>query len=162
MQALTIWQPWAQLLAIGAKRHETRGWPTNHRGPIAIHAGARWLADEAGLCWRRPYREALERAGFAVPDPKPVGRRFPRFLPLGAVIAVAELVDCVPCWPVPEGVLADDRELVFGDWGPGRFGFLFADPILLPEPVPVVGKQGMFRLADAAREAVAAQLQGVA
>lgn len=38
MKALTIWQPWASLLACGGKRFETRSWATSYRGPIAIHA----------------------------------------------------------------------------------------------------------------------------
>lgn len=44
MKALTVWQPWATLIAIGAKPYEFRGWvpPKNLRGRrIAIHAGAR-------------------------------------------------------------------------------------------------------------------------
>lgn len=44
MKALTVWQPWATLIAIGAKPYEFRGWvpPRNLRGRrIAIHAGAR-------------------------------------------------------------------------------------------------------------------------
>lgn len=44
MKALTIWQPWATLVAIGAKPYEFRswqppGWLVGQR--IAIHAGAR-------------------------------------------------------------------------------------------------------------------------
>jgi hypothetical protein len=42
--ALTIWQPWASLIMLGAKPYEFRGWaaPRNLRGQrIAIHAGAR-------------------------------------------------------------------------------------------------------------------------
>ncbi len=37
MKAITIWQPWASLIACGAKKFETRSWATNYRGPIAIH-----------------------------------------------------------------------------------------------------------------------------
>lgn len=38
MKAITLWQPWASLVATGAKIIETRSWGTRHRGPIAIHA----------------------------------------------------------------------------------------------------------------------------
>ena len=44
MKALTVWQPWASLIAIGAKPYEFRGWacPIALRGKrIAIHAGVR-------------------------------------------------------------------------------------------------------------------------
>lgn len=38
MKAITLWQPWASLLACGAKGYETRSWATSYRGQIAIHA----------------------------------------------------------------------------------------------------------------------------
>lgn len=44
MKALTIWQPWATLIMVGAKPYEFRGWkpPTWLVGQrMAIHAGAR-------------------------------------------------------------------------------------------------------------------------
>jgi len=44
MMALTVWQPWATLVAIGAKPYEFRGWqpPQWLVGQrLAIHAGAR-------------------------------------------------------------------------------------------------------------------------
>lgn len=44
MRALTVWQPWASLIAVGAKPYEFRSWPApawivGQR--IAIHAGVR-------------------------------------------------------------------------------------------------------------------------
>ncbi len=39
MKAITISQPYASLIASGEKWVENRTWPTNYRGPIAIHAG---------------------------------------------------------------------------------------------------------------------------
>lgn len=44
MFALTVWQPWATLIALGAKPYEFRSWPAprNVRGArIAIHAAVR-------------------------------------------------------------------------------------------------------------------------
>jgi len=47
MKALTIWQPWASLIAAGAKPYEFRKWDYRKRAPalvdqrIVIHAGAR-------------------------------------------------------------------------------------------------------------------------
>lgn len=44
MKALTIWQPWASMIALGLKPYEFRGWPAPKwvQGQrIAIHAGAR-------------------------------------------------------------------------------------------------------------------------
>lgn len=39
MKAMTLYEPWATMMAIGAKKNETRGQRTAHRGEIAIHAG---------------------------------------------------------------------------------------------------------------------------
>lgn len=44
LPALTVWQPWAQLIALGLKPWEFRRWPAPkrlHGQRIAIHAGAR-------------------------------------------------------------------------------------------------------------------------
>jgi hypothetical protein len=47
MKALTIWQPWASLIIVGAKPYEFRGWDFRIREPelvgvrVVIHAGAR-------------------------------------------------------------------------------------------------------------------------
>ena len=39
MKALPVTQPYATLVALGAKHIETRSWSTRYRGPLAIHAG---------------------------------------------------------------------------------------------------------------------------
>lgn len=49
MFAITIWQPWASLIAAGAKPYEWRGWEAPRRligQRIAIHAGARKVRRE--------------------------------------------------------------------------------------------------------------------
>lgn len=38
LKAMTLYEPWASLMAIGAKVNETRPSRTNHRGDICIHA----------------------------------------------------------------------------------------------------------------------------
>src|SRR4051812_11429933 len=91
MKVLTLTQPWATLVAIGAKHIETRSWETLYRGPLAIHA-AKGLGPVGGkqglmdLCRREPFRSVLLAAGYLGPPP----------LPLGAIVAVCELIDCVP------------------------------------------------------------------
>lgn len=49
MMALTIWEPWASLIAAGAKPYEWRGWEAPKRlvgQRIAIHAGSRKVKRE--------------------------------------------------------------------------------------------------------------------
>lgn len=56
LRALTVWQPWATLIILGAKPHEFRRWraPAGHVGQrIVIHAGARPVrkAEALELLW---------------------------------------------------------------------------------------------------------------
>lgn len=39
VKAITLIQPWATLVADGAKMIETRSWGTKYRGFMAVHAG---------------------------------------------------------------------------------------------------------------------------
>ncbi len=46
MKAISLWQPWATLVALGIKQTETRHWATKHRGQLAIHAAKRWRPEQ--------------------------------------------------------------------------------------------------------------------
>ena len=104
MKFLTIRQPWASLIAVGAKTIETRPFSTTYRGPLAIHAGkAEPVAGAAGypfhdglgdLMWmlERPWTEEEQVAQGLLADGDLCGFR----LPLGAVVAVCDLIDVVP------------------------------------------------------------------
>ena len=41
MKVLTLWQPWATLIALGLKRYETCSWATFCRGLLLLHAAIR-------------------------------------------------------------------------------------------------------------------------
>src|SRR6202030_3531482 len=90
MKTLTLTQPWATLVALGAKRIETRSWRTSYRGPLAIHAAKRMPKAAISLCWDTPFRAALEAGGYG---PGGGTATNPFGLPLGAVIAVTVLID---------------------------------------------------------------------
>lgn len=77
--AITVRQPYAQCIAIGAKRVENRGRFTAYRGPVAIHAGV--VASAHGGRDPRVVAALLR-------DNRPMAFR--------AVIAVADLTDCHP------------------------------------------------------------------
>jgi hypothetical protein len=151
MKVLTLTQPYANLVAIGAKRIETRSWETLYRGPLAIHAGKglRPVGGKQGLmelCRSEPFRSVLLAAGY-LGTPA---------LPLGAIVATCELVDCrrIPAiLPDAWGYLTPDRadewqltdqERAFGDYTPGRFAWLLSNVRALPEPVPCKGALGLW------------------
>lgn len=94
MNTLTLHQPYASLVAVGAKSIETRTWRTDYRGPLAIHAGAKWTSQ---LCWLTQTEDilaALDKAGIDIDTTHHRASYKP--LPLGAVVASATLIDCVP------------------------------------------------------------------
>lgn len=136
MKAITILQPWASLIACGAKKIETRSWATKYRGPIAIHAGSRFDRKLWNLSLEDPIRSVLDNAGY--------GNR--NDLPVGAVIAIADLVDCVE---INESHLyylnlnqnnGDSNEFAFGDYQIGRYAWIL-DNVKPITPVPVKGQQ---------------------
>lgn len=96
MKALTVWQPWASLIAIGAKPYEFRGWapPASIIGQrIAIHAGARPIkaaeirALIIGLRGSRQVSNPCLRADIALPVLENAAAILA--LPLSAVVCTA-------------------------------------------------------------------------
>jgi hypothetical protein len=138
MKALSVMQPWATLIGLGAKRIETRSWSTSYRGPLAIHASGR-MSREAAMSLREPHiREALAAGGYH-PGSGPASNQFR--LPLGKVIAVVTLVDVQHIMP---GNVPSEPERSFGDYTPGRFAWSLQDVRLLPEPVDAKGALGLW------------------
>jgi hypothetical protein len=158
MKALTLTQPYATLVAIRAKRIETRSWATKYRGPLAIHAAA-GLGPVGGwkglyaLTRTQPFKAVLEAGAAAGLVPA-----YDEDLPRGAIVAVCELVEVVRIgdeemvyprrrndawidWHVPPVGAA---EYAFGDYAPGRHAWLLADIRALPEPVPAHGAQRLW------------------
>ncbi len=152
MKAITIWQPWASLLACGEKKYETRSWETPYRGPIAIHAAQKSFDTRIYLDRELyPYAEALK-----LPDIYSFNT-----LPYGCIIATAELVNCHqivryggrglsssdPGWLEDDDIglyEPTEQELLFGDWTPGRYAWEFANMKLLPSPIPAKGNQRLW------------------
>ncbi len=141
MKAISLWQPWASLIALGEKRYETRSWATHYRGLLAIHAAKRWTPDQLTLSQETPFWDALDW----------------HQLPLGAVIAVALLMD-VHKTDLGPGLIHPKHELEFGDWTPGRWAWRMDDVLKLDQPIPAVGRQALFDLDLAAEAAVMAQV----
>jgi len=79
MKALTLWQPWASLVATGAKRIETRSCVTKYRGPLAIHAAKEVGADSCDSAfplWSSERFDEFARQFYQPPGPKLFGPDF--------------------------------------------------------------------------------------
>lgn len=133
-KALSLWQPWATLMATGAKTIETRSWETSYRGPLVICASKRWRKREMEELLEIPaYREALE------PELED------GLLQVGVAVAVVHLVECLRA----ETIMAFGSfpEEVFGNYAPGRYGWITdMRRGVRVDPWPVVGRQGLFEV----------------
>ena len=119
MKIISVRQPWASLIASGAKDIENRTWPTRYRGSLLIHASQR--ADDVTA-------DEIERR---------FGVRLPSTLPLGGVVGITDIVDCVKQhpskWYAPPHwafVLANSRPFPFVQWK-GQLGIRDAPAELL-------------------------------
>ena len=124
MRALTIHQPYAHYIVHNLKFFETRSWQTQYRGPLAIHAGLSTAS--------------LEKLGREADE-------YPR----GAIIGVGWLTDVIAT-DEPADLIGKIpyMEYEMGDWSPGRFGWRIRHPLALALPLPMPGKQGLWRPTD--------------
>lgn len=136
MKALTLWQPWATLVAIGAKKIETRSWTTSHRGPLAIHAAAFSPEHATQLCHEEPFFSCLKEGGLDV------GLAITR-LPAGVIVATCQLVEVVRITKSSASAL-EEPELSFGNYTPGRWAWVLGDVQALATPVPTRGYPGLW------------------
>jgi len=151
MKALTLWQPWASLVAEGVKTIETRSWKTSYRGPLAIHAsvmGAAWAFPGSDVAWEALAEVYGLRDGYELWHECAAGEGYQQGYitpPFGSVLATCELLDVVPtegfCFSI------DDPQPGYGDFTPGRYAWLLGEITRLPEPVPARGKQGLWEWA---------------
>lgn len=150
MKAISLWQPWAQAIALGSKTIETRSWSTAHRGLLAIHASKRRVVtDLIFLQSQAKWRAALQLNGDV---------KIWDDLPFGAIVAICDLVDCKRTDDFTVGDLHTLKpsplaiytytERGLGDFAPGRFGWVLQNVRILPEPIPYKGQQGFFNVPD--------------
>lgn len=158
MKALTLYQPWAILVAIQAKLIETRSWKTLYRGPLAIHAAKRIPREYRRLCGAvppEPFASALKGITWTMAETSlgTIHQGHSESLHLGCVIATCELVDCVPISEkvtihsskyfsvqIPPG----EPEYSFGDYTSGRYAWILTNVQPLPKPIPARGALGLW------------------
>lgn len=133
MKAISLWQPWASAIAVGAKQIETRTWWTAHRGPLAIHAAKKRDHPDQRALWQWRCCETLRMVGY---------RKFDS-LPFGAIVATCRLVECFAAQDVAD---LSDQERALGNYQIGHYAWILEDIKQLPSPIPWRGEQGLFNI----------------
>lgn len=131
MKALTISQPFADLIATNGKFVENRAWECLYRGPLAIHAGkgTQYLT-----------RKELARH------------------PTGCIIAVCQVEGCIHVPSAREDLRLGRRH---GRYSPealkvildhehteGPFGIVLGSIVRLDDPIPINGALGLWNVPD--------------
>jgi hypothetical protein len=134
MKALSLLQPWASLVVTGHKRIETRGWSTQYRGPLLIHA-------------------SKGKAGKLLASQPPFTQYILDFdtLPFGAIIGQVTLVNVVR---IDANECLDRNwekltleESAFGDYAAGRWAWMLEDAVRFEEPISMRGSLGLWEAA---------------
>ncbi len=112
MKALSLKQPFAELVVSGKKTIELRKWKTNFRGKFLIHAS------------KVPDKKAMKKFGF-------------KLLPLGAIVGKSNLIS-IKKYESEKGFLKDkNKHLADSSWG--NYGFILKDSKRI-KPIPAKGK----------------------
>lgn len=144
VKAITLWQPWASLIAGKVKKVETRSWRTHYQGPILIHAAYslpplpvlnQFLNDEDA---RLALVIAAQNLGIPVDCRQLID--IIRDLPRGKFVARANLADVVPTIKLTPNRI----EKACGGFDAGRFGWILEDVEELQDQPLVKGKQGLW------------------
>lgn len=152
MKALTLWQPWASLIAANRKPFETRSWPPPAAligERIAIHAAA-----------RRPITDLDEDLIGTLEDE--FGGHWWRDIPRGAIVCTAVMrnayqvltgrIDSCGCVDLGRRVPGSDDLCgvtvdAFGDYRQGRWLWHLTDVVPIDPPLPARGYQGIWEWA---------------
>jgi len=121
MKALTVCQPYAELIACGEKWVENRRWPTSYRGPLAIHAGK-------SRTWLGPTDESLYHN-----------------MAFGAIVAVCRLDACVRFNSITGSHDPKMIELAAHEHTEGPWCWVLRD-VRRITPVPCRGAQGLWNV----------------
>lgn len=140
MKALTVWQPWGQLIVWGKKHIETRDWKTDYRGPLLIHAAS----SKNKATFNRIYNDKalyphFKKAGIETYNDY---LKFPR----GCIIGAVKLTGCVEMTEDYIDFIKNlcPEEYAFGYYRVGRYAWTLEEPAIFPEPIPTKGQQRLW------------------
>jgi hypothetical protein len=118
LPALSIRQPWAELILRGAKTVELRNWTDSYRGPLLLHTGKLFAPGfESDPQWQELF--------------------------LGGFVGVVTLLAIVPMdrerWTAWK-----EQHMDRGGYQSGFYAWIMGQPRRLDHPVPASGQRGIF------------------
>lgn len=148
IKAISLWEPWASLVATGNKDVETRSWKTKYTGELLICAAQKGLSriELLRIMADPNFKEGLLPI---VEDNISIKQRYctTTDLNFGRAVAIVELIDCVPTKIFKHScpVLYKFNE-PFGNFDEGRYAWVFKNiRMIKPEfRFFVKGRQGFF------------------
>lgn len=141
MKVITLTEPWATLVVIGAKQFETRSWQRAAQGPMLVHAAKEmpgWASEtvEQSGTIQRTLCEYFKTGHIDV-QRKLDERR-------GKIIGSIRHTACGRTEDVRDTL--SPREIAFGDYGDGRFAWHLDEPRAYQTFTPVRGALGIWTL----------------
>lgn len=141
VKALSLWEPWASLIAQGEKTIETRFWGTSYRGPLLIcaaKAGMKGTANAQEVWEAIGSYQSAESCRHFLQRNRPL--LTPDFVPqFGKAVALVELYHCRRL------TQADGYDACMQD-PTGKYGLFLRHIRPIQEPFAVRGKQGLFHV----------------
>lgn|SRR5262249_5584986 len=129
VKALTIRQPWAELILRGRKPYELRSWRTRYRGPLVIQSALKVDSEDARQLGLQP--DKLTRSAF---------------------VGVALLTDVRPYTKEDARLLRKNR--ADGGWSPNLFVWVLKKTRRISHPIKAKGQLGLFRVPKAAERRI--------
>lgn len=132
VKVLSLMQPWAHLVVIGAKKIETRSWDTKYRGPLLIHASKRFTEEQAKLCQQSPFNRYIDNL---------------HDIETGYIIGAVDLwqIESTEAWLRSADLKHEDaQEYCFGDYGKNRFAWHLRYAMEFNEMIPARGSLGLW------------------
>lgn len=121
MKALSLKQPWAELIVSGKKTLEIRKWNTKFRGEFLIHAS------------KIPNKKAMEKLGF-------------KSLPNGCIVGKAKITRVKEYNSLEEFNKDEDKHFAKGyEWNGKLYGFIIEEAERTKE-IPLKGQLNFFNV----------------
>jgi len=115
-KAISLWEPWASLMAMGIKTIETRHWATKYRGDLIICSAKKDIGVKALSSLLNSF-------------PKQVSQQLIHNLSYGKALCKVTVTDC----KLTQNI-TDQEQFPYGNFEPNRYGWITENVQVFKEP----------------------------